>query len=168
MPSLAIAKAGKDDAVTLATLCAEHACYEQLPACPVDHAQRLHALLERQEAILHAWIAWNRGEAVGYAAATIDVATLSGTRYLHLDCLYLVERWRARGIGRQLFEVVAAFARAQGVAEIQWQTPDWNHGAIRFYQGLGASMQAKQRFILRQGNSINNVNNAERQRCKIN
>jgi len=35
------------------------------------------------------------------------------------------------------------------VPEIQWQTPDWNENAARFYLREGASMLPKARFTLR-------------------
>jgi ribosomal protein S18 acetylase RimI-like enzyme len=39
-------------------------------------------------------------------------------------------------------------ARAQGCEALQWQTPVWNEGAIRFYDRLGATRLAKQRYTL--------------------
>ncbi len=35
-----------------------------------------------------------------------------------------------------------------GVHEVQWQTPEWNHEAIRFYNGVGAPGNSKVRFVL--------------------
>jgi RimJ/RimL family protein N-acetyltransferase len=43
---------------------------------------------------------------------------------------------------------VTAEARALGLTEVQWQTPSWNEGAIRFYDRLGARARAKTRFTL--------------------
>ena len=170
MRSSVIAKAQAADASALAALCAEHACYERLAACPAGHASHLYALLDQREPALHAWIAWHGGDAIGYASATIDVSTLSATRFLHMDCLYVTERWRGYGIGQQLFDAVKVFAREHGLPEMQWQTPDWNHDAIRFYQRNGASMLAKQRFTLQLKHTIlarNSNNNMEQQQCKI-
>ena len=143
-----IRRARGEDAERLATLCAEHARYERLPACPVDHAKRLRTLLSHVVPSLHAWIAWSGNDAVGYASATVDIATLSGAPFLHLDCLYLAEHWRGHGIGHQLFDAAVAYAGANGLAEMQWQTPEWNEDAIRFYRCSGATMLTKQRFIL--------------------
>jgi GNAT superfamily N-acetyltransferase len=47
-----------------------------------------------------------------------------------------------------LVEAAADVAREDGCFELQWQTPSWNEGAIRFYQRLGARSTSKERFTL--------------------
>ena len=46
--------------------------------------------------------------------------------------------------------MAAVRQRAQmlGCEAMQWQTPVWNEGAIRFYDRLGATRLAKQRYTL--------------------
>ena len=39
-------------------------------------------------------------------------------------------------------------AQMLGCEAMQWQTPVWNEGAIRFYDRLGATRLAKQRYTL--------------------
>jgi hypothetical protein len=48
-----------------------------------------------------------------------------------------------------LLNAVRAHAAVSGIPEIQWQTPDWNEDAARFYLPTGAAMLPKARFILR-------------------
>jgi GNAT superfamily N-acetyltransferase len=67
---------------------------------------------------------------------------------MHLDCLFVREPARGRGVGAALLHAVFAIATAQEIAELQWQTPDWNEPAIRFYRRLGAQGKAKLRFTL--------------------
>lgn len=136
------------DAATLAPLCADHATYERLPYNAEGHAQRLYAALARGQ--LHAWLLLDGegGSAVGYASATLDFATLSGQRFAHMDCLYLAPAARGQGGGQLLVQAVLAFARAQGCSTLQWQTPDWNVDAMRFYARLGATASPKQRYTL--------------------
>lgn len=135
-----------DDADTLANLCAAHAAYERISYSAEGHAQRLHAALASRQ--LHAWLLENDGLAKGYASVTLDFATLSGLPYAHMDCLYLAPSARSQGGGRALMQAVQVFAAAQGCAELQWQTPQWNHNAARFYDRTGASASAKQRYML--------------------
>lgn len=137
------------DAAALVPLCSEHAAYERQHYNALGHVQRLQLALASGQ--LHAWLLEQDGLAVGYASVTLDYATLSGQRFAHLDCLYLVPTARGHGGGQALMSVVQAFAIDQGCAEMQWQTPDWNHDAIRFYARLGASATAKQRFTLHLG-----------------
>ena len=139
------------DAATLAPLCAAHAAYERLPYSAAGHAQRLHTALASGQ--LHAWLMLDGegGNAVGYASATLDFATLSGKGFAHMDCLYLAPAARGQGGGKLLMQAVQAFACAQGCNTLQWQTPDWNVDAMRFYARLGATASAKQRYTLALG-----------------
>jgi GNAT superfamily N-acetyltransferase len=84
---------------------------------------------------------------VGYATWSQAVSTWRGV-YVHMDCLFLCPTARNGGIGASLVAVVQQVARDRGIAEIQWQTPEWNEGAIRFYDRLGGQRAAKQRFVL--------------------
>jgi GNAT superfamily N-acetyltransferase len=52
------------------------------------------------------------------------------------------------GVGAALMAALVSFARERGYAEVQWQTPDWNTEAERFYRREGALAQAKLRFSL--------------------
>ncbi len=133
-------------AAVLAALCAEHAVYERLPYDAQGHAGRLQQAL--QAGRLQVWLAEQTGQAVGYASVTLDFATLTALPYAHLDCLYLQARARGRGLGQALMHSAITFARVQGCANLQWQTPDWNGGAIAFYARSGATQAAKQRFVL--------------------
>ena len=138
------------DASALAPLCAAHATYERLPYQEAGHVQRLQVALSSGQ--LHVWLSERDGIAVGYASVTLDFSTLSGQRFAHLDCLYLAPATRGSGGGYALMRAVQAFATEQGCTELQWQTPDWNHDAMRFYARLGARGSAKQRYTLNLAN----------------
>jgi len=66
-----------------------------------------------------------------------------------MDCLFLAPDHRGLGVGALLMDAVAAEARNRGLAEVQWQTPVWNEGAIRFYARRGALGADKRRFSLK-------------------
>jgi GNAT superfamily N-acetyltransferase len=146
MHGLTLRRASAADAGVLALLCQQHAAYERLPYQADGHAGRLAQALDG--ARLHAWLLEGDDAALGYAAVTLDIATLSGQPFAHLDCLYLVPAARAQGWGERLMAAVRSFAIEHGCAELQWQTPDWNVQAIRFYDRSGARRLSKQRFIL--------------------
>lgn len=65
-----------------------------------------------------------------------------------MDCLYLRPEARGGGRGRRLVGLVVAEARAQGCAQVQWQTPRWNTDAVAFYERLGAVCVDTARFTL--------------------
>ena len=79
----------------------------------------------------------------------MDFSTWTGRRFLHLDCLFVRQDCRGSGIGAALLYAVRAYAAARSLSEVQWQTPDWNEDAARFYRRQGASMLRKSRFVLR-------------------
>ncbi|WP_336605889.1 GNAT family N-acetyltransferase [Streptomyces sp. BA2] len=129
-------------------LVAEHAAYEKgAPPAP-GLEQRLGALLFGvPDPRLRCLVAeLPGGEVVGYATCAPEISTWDGAEYLHMDCLFLRDGHRGLGLGERLTDAVAAEARALGLTEVQWQTPAWNEGAIRFYGRIGAEAKEKLRF----------------------
>ncbi|WP_350353424.1 GNAT family N-acetyltransferase [Microbacterium sp. A8/3-1] len=65
-----------------------------------------------------------------------------------MDCLYVAESHRGRGLGKLLLNAVRAAAASRGYAELQSQTPEWNAAVIDFYERVGGSRRTKERFTL--------------------
>ncbi|MFJ3973991.1 GNAT family N-acetyltransferase [Streptomyces sp. NPDC090021] len=65
-----------------------------------------------------------------------------------MDCLYLAAAARGQGLGAALVDGVTGLARELGLEQVQWQTPEWNEGAIRFYDRLGAASDPEFRYTL--------------------
>jgi ribosomal protein S18 acetylase RimI-like enzyme len=139
-----------DDLPRIAELAAEHAAYEQASPPAPDLAQRLRALLfATPTPRLRCLVAeLPGGEVVGYATCAPELSTWEGREYLHMDCLFLSSNSRGSGLGALLMDAVTAEAHNLGLTEIQWQTPVWNEGAVRFYDRLGADAKAKLRYSL--------------------
>ncbi|HEV7775966.1 MAG TPA: GNAT family N-acetyltransferase [Luteibacter sp.] len=136
------------DLPELARLCTEHAAFEQAPFADDGLAERLGLALFAPPARLHAWVAEAEGAIAGYVTASREFSTWHARDFVHMDCLFLRETHRGRGLGAALLDVVADFAREQGIGEVQWQTPDWNIDATRFYRRRGAQARSKLRFTL--------------------
>ena len=131
----------------LVALCREHAAYERSTWAEFDRVPGLRELfLSDRDAFC--WVVEDGGTLVGFASASLEVATWDAGRYLHLDCLFLRESHRGHGLGEALVEAVRERARAAGALRLEWQTPAWNEGAIRFYERLGATASEKLRFRL--------------------
>jgi GNAT superfamily N-acetyltransferase len=128
-------------------LCLEHAAYERAAIEP-PNVSRLQAALFSPAPRLHAWVADRTHELVGYTTATIGFSTWTAREFLHMDCLYVRDDHRGQGIGRLLLDVVIEHAAVLNIRTLQWQTPDWNVDAQRFYARLGASAAGKVRFTL--------------------
>jgi GNAT superfamily N-acetyltransferase len=146
--SVLLRRACGADLSALLPLCAEHAAYEGLAYDATARHSPLMAALDSSSPLLHAWLARVDGEAIGYASATVDFSTLDRATFLHLDCLYVREGWRGHAIGLRLWQAAHALATQLGCRQMQWQTPDWNAAAIRFYRRLGAQETTKRRFTL--------------------
>lgn len=86
-------------------------------------------------------------ELLGYATYTIQYSTWEAISYVYLDCLFLKEKARARGLGKKLMDLVKSEALERGLNLVQWQTPDFNLDAIGFYRALGAHSKPKERFF---------------------
>ncbi|GAB7191050.1 hypothetical protein NUM3379_17570 [Kineococcus sp. NUM-3379] len=113
---------------------------------PDDWAERTDAHLRAGR--LRIFVAEQHGRAVGYASLTDELSTWTAGGYAHLDCLYLHEDHRGRGTGNRLLTAALGDARRRGLVQAQWQTPAWNRSAIAFYERLGATHTAKERFTL--------------------
>jgi len=132
------------------SLAVAHALYEKsATTVPLDWASRMTAFIAAGRIDL--FVARSAGEPVGYATLTRGVSTWDAEPYGYLDCLFVAEGHRSSGLGVLLIEAVVARSRELDLGDLQWQTPEWNDGAIRFYERLGATRLAKQRFTLAVG-----------------
>ena len=136
------------DLAGLVGLIHAHTEYERAPRPPSTLADSLPVLLFGDEPRLHGFVAEIDDRLAGYATFSVEASTWRGHFYLHLDCLYLDEGARGLGIGPQLVERGYALAAGLGVTELQWQTPEWNVDAIRFYDRFGATRSRKERYTL--------------------
>lgn len=135
------------DAEALSALCAEHAAFERAAAPPAGHAAALAGWLRTGHIV--AFGLEDPATALrGYASLTVDVSTLRGAAFAHLDCLYLCEGFRGAGRGSLLVSAVRAHAALLGLDTMEWQTPAWNTPAQRFYERQGATGSVKQRYAL--------------------
>ena len=75
-------------------------------------------------------------------------STWDAAFYMYLDCLFLGENIRGNGIGKKLIERIKVEAKKNNCNTIQWQTPQSNVQAIRFYRSIGAVSKSKKRFFL--------------------
>lgn len=129
------------------TLVEAHARYEQSAAVvPEDWEGRMADLTAVGRVTV--FIASIDDTVLGYASMTREVSTWTGRTFAHLDCLFVDGGYRGHGVGRLLFNAASVHARSVGDAELQWQTPAWNEGAIRFYCRTGAQSASKERFTL--------------------
>ncbi|MCH9650601.1 MAG: GNAT family N-acetyltransferase [Deltaproteobacteria bacterium] len=146
-PARSVRRLEEKDLPELVELCREHAAFEQAPWVEKERLAGLRDLFLTSDDS-RCWVLDAPDELAGFASASLELATWDAQRYLHLDCLYLREAYRGQGLGLALVERVAQAALEMGAVNLQWQTPEWNDGAERFYRRLGAVPQRKLRFTL--------------------
>lgn len=139
----------QNDLPALVQLCADHAAYEKAEYSPEGKAEGLREAIFGPNKRLNCWIVDIGGKAEGFASFTFDFSTWDAAPFLYMDCLYLNENCRSMGIGADLMERIRKVAREKNCVNIQWQTPEFNARAIKFYVGLGGVGKQKMRFFLK-------------------
>lgn len=146
--AVTIRAAREGDLAELTELIREHARYERATELRPDLEDALQPWLFSPQPRAHMLIAATDSTLIGYASWSLEASTWQAGEYAHLDCLYLREAARGHGVGRALMDDVATAAHVAGARELQWQTPQWNTGAIRFYRRTGAHEALKIRYTL--------------------
>jgi GNAT superfamily N-acetyltransferase len=123
-----------------------HARHERSEFSTDGKHEKLAEAIFSESPKLYCWIVEVDNDVTGYCTFTIDFSSWSASHYLHLDCLYFDLPWRGKGLGKRLMEKLKSYATERQCANIQWQTPDFNVDAIRFYEKLGAESKSKVRF----------------------
>ncbi len=142
-----IRKAEERDMDGLIELCALHANYERNKYDPAGKKESLFNHLFFGSKDLQCLIVECQGKLLGYATYIKQFSTWDAEYYVYLDCLYLKEEIRGKGVGRKLMKLIKDYSRKEGCNHIQWQTPNFNEKAITFYNRLGAVSRKKERFF---------------------
>jgi len=137
-----------EDLTDLIKLCGLHAAFEQSSYDPDGKLERLREILFTHQPSVFCLIAELNGKTVGYAVYMKQYSTWDANFYIYMDCLFLEEAARGMGIGEMLTDRIKSEGATLGCALIQWQTPDFNTRAIKFYKRIGAFSKSKERFFL--------------------
>jgi ribosomal protein S18 acetylase RimI-like enzyme len=132
----------------LVLLCQKHADYEKSAYSPDGKSEALYKAIFENDRPLNCIVAEASGQLIGYATFTFDYSTWDARWFIYLDCLYLEEDYRSYGIGQALMEKVKENGKARNCVNMQWQTPDFNERAIKFYKRIGGTAKNKVRFTL--------------------
>lgn len=82
----------------------------------------------------------SHGEVVAFALYFTNFSTFLAQPGLYLEDLYVKPGHRGSGIGKALLTRLAALALERGCGRFEWSVLDWNANAIRFYEGMGATV----------------------------
>ena len=138
LPRTHIRPARPDDAEVLARLIRELAVYEKLEHEAKATAESLRRHLFGARPYAEAILAEVGEEPAGFALFFHNFSTFRGQPGLYLEDIFVRPEHRGRGLGKALFQHVAALAVERGCGRLEWAVLDWNAPALGFYRGLGA------------------------------
>jgi GNAT superfamily N-acetyltransferase len=90
--------------------------------------------------VVEAIVAERSGRIVAFALFFTSFSTFLAKPGLWLEDLFVEPDQRGHGIGQALLEQLARLAAARGYGRFEWSVLDWNAGAIRFYERMGATV----------------------------
>lgn len=136
------------DLPKLVILCQKHAKFEKADFSPEGKEEGLKKALFEGNPKLHCLVVAANETIVGYVSYTFDYSTWDAATFMYMDCLFLEEEARSFGIGEVLIEKLKQIGIEKNCINIQWQTPQFNERAIKFYHRIGAKGKEKVRFTL--------------------
>jgi len=80
------------------------------------------------------------GKVEAFALFFTNFSTFLAKPGLYLEDLYVRPAQRGTGLGKALLEHLGRLAAERGCGRFEWSVLDWNERAIRFYEGLGATV----------------------------
>ena len=145
--TLAIGAGQPQDAAALAAMIRALADYERLSHLCVGTEDDLRAAIWGPDPAAEVLIARVDDVPVGFALFFHTFSTFLARRGLWLEDLFVYPEHRGAGIGKALLRAVAAVARDRGCGRFEWSVLDWNAPALRFYEGLGATVMPDWRIV---------------------
>lgn len=129
-------------------LCKAHAEFEQANYEKTNKIALLSKFLFAENPSLKCLVVEQEKLLIGYATFMKQFSTWDANFYIYLDCIYLRENTRGKGLGKKIIEMIKEYGKSESCKIVQWQTPDFNQKAIAFYNKIGGISKSKERFFL--------------------
>ena len=130
-------------------LCSLHAAFEKSEYEVSGKSEKIGKDLFSEFPKLYCLVVESEDDLLGYATYMKQYATWNACEYIYMDCLFIKEFARGRGLGEKLVNRIKQEGKKLGCDLIQWQTPDFNIRAMKFYRRIGAISKSKERFFLK-------------------
>lgn len=129
------------DEADIVAMIHELALFERAPEeCTVTQSQITAALFgggQSEPPVASCFLAEVDGEAAAMALWFRNFSTWDGVAGIHLEDLFVRERFRRRGLARDLLAALAAECVAKNYSRLSWAVLDWNTNAIALYDAVG-------------------------------
>jgi GNAT superfamily N-acetyltransferase len=126
--------------------------YDLIIAIAKHHNQEQYVITNKNELISSGFadnpsfgvlLAEINGEVAGYCSYTWNYSIWHGSTYMNIDDVFVWEQFRGKQVGEILMFKAKEVCLTKGATRIIWQVEQENHGAIKFYQRLGANLDIK-------------------------
>lgn len=138
----------KKDLSDLVNLCKLHADFEKSEYNTGRKTELLNKYLFSNNPSIFCLVVEKANNLIGYATYMKQFSTWDANHYIYMDCLFMTEESRGFGIGEKLIDRIKKEAQELDCSLIQWQTPDFNKRAMKFYERIGAFGKSKERYFL--------------------
>lgn len=121
--------------------------FEKLPGPDEAAKKRLldHAFADPPRYEL--WVAELDGAVVAYAAFFMTYSTFLARPTLYLEDIFVHPDARRRGVATAMLARLEALARERDCGRFEWTVLDWNTGAQKLYDGIGAELLSDWRIV---------------------
>ena len=143
-----------EDVNAIVGLIRELAEFEKLSHLVEVTPQTLRPHLFGPKPVAEALVAEVGDEVVAFALFFTNFSTFLGRPGLYLEDLYVQPAQRGKGIGEALLKQLAKLAVQRGCGRFEWSVLDWNEGAIRFYEKMGATVMPEWRICRVTGDAL--------------
>jgi GNAT superfamily N-acetyltransferase len=116
--------------------------------------EKLRPQLFGERPAAEALVAERGGEVVAFALFFTNFSTFLAQPGLYLEDLYVKPEHRGAGIGRAMLTKLAGIAVEREYGRFEWSVLDWNVHAIRFYEGMGATVMPEWRICRVTGDAL--------------
>ena len=153
-PAFALRAAEPRDLAAISGLIHELADFEKLTHLVQTTPEKLHPHLFGDRPVAEALVAEVDRTVVAFALFFTNFSTFLARPGLYLEDLYVQPAHRRAGIGRALLQRLGALAVERGCGRFEWSVLDWNENAIRFYEGMGATVMPDWRICRVAGDAL--------------
>ena len=87
-------------------------------------------------------------EIIGYVIYYPVFGSFAGEAGVHLEDLFLDEKYRNCGLGTEFFSKIKEFVRQEGYSKIEWNCLEWNIPSICFYNKIGAVQEHGRKYFI--------------------
>ena len=141
-----VRRANENDISEIQNMIKSLAAYEKRPQDMTASREDLcHWIFEKKVAAV--LIAEYNNEPIGYAIYYPVFGSFAGEAGVHLEDMFLNEKYRHCGLGKKFFSKIEEFVKQDGYSKMEWSCLEWNTPSIRFYNKIGAAQEQGRKYF---------------------